>query len=112
MNFVRLLPPIISLLLLSAHFSKLNMMLLSFIFIGLPFLLFIKKKWSARIIYILLIIGSLEWIRTIFHYVNQRQSVGEPYFRLIIIIGVVAIFTAFSTLVFRNSKLKERYNIQ
>ena len=112
MNFVRLLPSIISLLLLSTHFSRSNMPLLSVLFIIIPFLLFIKKQWIVRFIQIVLIVGTFEWIRSTFYYVNQLQELGEPYVRLVIIIGVVALFTGLSALVFKNKKLKEFYNIQ
>lgn len=112
MNFIRLLPPIMSLLLLSAHFSRADMPLLSLVFLIIPLLLFIKKKWIVRSIQTFLILGVLEWIRSIFFYVNQRQEIGESYVRLVIIIGVVALITGLSALVFKNKKLKELYNIQ
>ena len=111
MNFVRLLPAILSLLLLSAHFSKVGIPLLSIVFLILTFLLIIKKQWIAQLIKIVLIIGFFEWIRAIFYYVHQRLEIIEPYLRLVIIIGVVAVFTGLSTFIFRNKKLKERYNL-
>ena len=111
MNFVRLLPAILSLLLLSAHFSKVGIPILSVVFLIIPFLLLIKKQWVSQLIQIVLILGFFEWIRAIFYYVHQRLEIGEPYLRLVIIIGVVALFTGLSTLTFRNKKLKERYNL-
>lgn len=112
MNLIRLLPPIISLLLLSAHFSRAEMPLLSLISLIIPFLLLIKKQWIVRVIQIILILGALEWIHSMFFYVHQRQEFNEPYLRLVVIIGVVALFTGLSALVFKNKKLKDLYNIQ
>ena len=109
MNFIRLLPAILSLLLLSAHFSKIGIPILSIVFLIVPFLLLIKKQWVPQLIQIVLIIGFFEWIRALLYYVQQRLEIGEPYVRLIIIIGVVALFTGFSTLVFRNRKIRELY---
>ena len=111
MIFVRLLPVIFSFLFLSAHFSRAGLSILSILFLLFPLMLFFNKVWVARLTQIILIIGSMEWIRSIFYYVNQRQEVDEPYIRLVIIIGFVTLFTGLSALVFRNKTLKERYNL-
>jgi len=111
MNVLRLLPVIFSFLILSAHFSRAGSTLLTIIFLLLSLLLFIKKAWLARLLQIFLIIGSIEWIRILFVYVNERQAIGEPYLRLVIILGVVAIFTGLSALIFRNKTLKERFKL-
>lgn len=60
---------------------------------------------------VILIIGSLEWIRTLFYHIEQRKVAEEPYFRLVIIIGAVSLFTAISVLSFKNKKVKDRFNI-
>ncbi len=99
MNFIRLVPAILSLLILSAHFSRAGVPIISVIFLILPVLLLIKRPWIARLIQIVLLIGSIEWIRTLIYYVNQRQAIGEPYIRLVIILGVVSLFTGLSALV-------------
>ena len=112
MKFVKLLPVIFSFLILSAHFSRGDMFFLSLLFLILPLLLIIKKQWVVRLIQIILVIGSLEWIRSLFIYVNQRQAIDEPYLRLIIIIGIIALFTGLSAFVFRNEKLRERYYLK
>ncbi len=111
MNALRLFPVIFSFLILSAHFSRAGLPLFSVIFLLIPFLLLIKQIWVVRFIQIILIVGSIEWIRTLFIYINERQAIGEPIFRLIIILGIVALFTGLSALVFRNSALKERYKL-
>jgi len=111
MNIIRLLPAIMSLLILSAHFSRAGFPFISVIFLVLPLLLLIKLSWVARLIQIVLIFGSVEWIRSLVYYVNQRQELGEPYIRLVLILGIVAILTGLSALVFRNKALKERYKL-
>ena len=111
MNVIRLFPVIFSFIILSAHFSRAGLPLLSLIFLLMPFLLLIKQVWVVRFIQIILIVGSIEWIRILFVYINERQAIGEPYFRLIIIIGIVALFTGLSALAFKNQSLKERYKL-
>jgi fluoride ion exporter CrcB/FEX len=77
----------------------------------LPIILIIKKSWVFNFVQIFLVLGTIEWIRIIVIYVFERQAIGEPYVRLVIILGLVAVFTGLSTLVFRNQSLKERYKL-
>jgi heme/copper-type cytochrome/quinol oxidase subunit 4 len=75
----------------------------------IPFLLFWKSKLSARIIQIFLILGGIEWIRILIYYARIRVENGEDWLRLAIILGVVAILTTATALVFRTESMKERY---
>ena len=109
MNIIKLLPVIFSFIVLSAHFSRANMPFFSILFLLIPLLLFIKKRWAVRTIQILLIFGSAEWIRILFVYTNERQAIGAPYVRLVIILGIVALITGLSALIFRNPAIKDRY---
>ncbi len=110
MNIVRVLPVILSFILLAAHFSRSGLSELMLMCIVMPFLLFIQKIWVVRFLQILLLLGSLEWIRTLYNYAVERQAIGESWIRLAIILGVVALFTGLSALVFRFGSLKKRYN--
>lgn len=112
MNILRLLPVIFSFLILSAHFSRGDLFVLSIICLLIPLLLFIKQVWIVRLIQIVLIVGSMELIRSMFHYINERQILGEPYTLLIIIMVSVALFTGLSALVFKNQSLKKLYKLQ
>ncbi len=111
MNFIRLLPVIFNLLILSAHFSRLDLPILTLLLLLLPLILFIKKRWVANFVRILLVLGSIEWIRSMFKYVFERQSIGEPYIRLVLILGIVALFTGLSALIFRTQSLKILYKL-
>jgi hypothetical protein len=53
-----------------------------------------------------LVLGGLEWLRAARGYVRQRIELGEPWGRLVVIMGVVALFTWASALVFRSSRLR------
>jgi hypothetical protein len=111
MNIIRLFPVIFSFLILSAHFSRIDILIFSILCLLLPLVLIIKKSWVVKLVQTLLVLGSFEWIRSIFNYVIERQSIGEPYIKLVIILGLVAVFTGLSTLVFKNHFLKERYKL-
>jgi len=110
MNFVRLLPVILSLLVLAAHFYRAGNLILVVLMAASPLLLFIRSTWIVRVIQVELIIGGIEWIRTIFRLTNIRQAHNLPWERLAIILGFVAAFTILSALVFNCKALKARYS--
>lgn len=109
MNLLRLLPVIFSALIMSAHFSRAYQNELAIVCLLLPFLLFIRKQWIARVFQILLVIGGFVWIKTAWTMAQIRQAHGDSWIRLVIILGIVALFTGLSALVFQTSSLKKRY---
>ena len=109
MNVIRLLPVILSSILMAAHFSRASQNGLSIVCLMLPFLLFIKRRWVAKVFQVLLLIGAIEWIQTTLRIVHIRQVQGEAWMRLVIILGSVALFTALSALVFESKNLKLRF---
>ena len=111
MNFLRLLPVILSFGLLAAHNSRADLFPLVILSLLIPFLLLIKKAWVARSIQILLLPGAAEWIRSMLGYIEVRKSIGEDWGRLAIILVTVAVLTACAGLVFRGKSLKKRYQL-
>ena len=110
MTVLYLLPSIAGLLLLGLHFYRNDntfAMYLSFLVI---FLLFVRRPWAARILQTFLIIGAFEWVRTTVSLVIVRNEHGEPFLRLAIILGAVALFTLFSAFVFRTKRLRSHFN--
>ena len=110
-NFFRLIPVILSFGLLAAHFSRANLFPLVIVSLLIPFLLLIRKAWAARGIQIGLVLGALEWIRSMFGYIEIRKAMGDDWGRLAIILVAVALLTACSGLVFRGKSLKLRYKL-
>ena len=109
MNFVRLLPVIFSLLILAAHFYRAGNLILVVLVAASPVLLLIRSIWIGRLIQLELLLGGIEWIRTILRLVDIRQAHNLPWERLAIILGSVAAFTILSGLVFNGKTLKTRY---
>ncbi|MEA3500722.1 MAG: hypothetical protein U9R41_06885, partial [Candidatus Marinimicrobia bacterium] len=62
-NILIFSPIILSLLLLGAHFNKAGWLPLVIFCVILPFTLFVKRVWIARLVQIVLILGAIEWIR-------------------------------------------------
>lgn len=110
MNFLRLLPVFISILLLGAHFFRAGQMVILFVLLALLLLLLVKKYWVPWIMQMALLLGALEWVRTLVTVAHIRMEYGMPWTRMAIILGVVALFTACSGLVFRSKALRNRYS--
>lgn len=110
MNVFRLIPVILSFLLLGAHFSRDNMTLLMAISLAFPFLLFLKKSWVPKLFQTILILGALEWLRSLYFYIQAYEDSSQSWTRLLLIIGAVASFTALSALVFRSKAVRNRYS--
>jgi hypothetical protein len=111
MNVIKLLPVIFSFLLLAAHFLRAGLIPLVAIALLLPFLLFVRQIWVARFIQTALVLGALEWLRTLLGFIDIRQEAGESWTRLTMIIVTVAAFTGLSTLIFRCKSIKVRYKL-
>jgi hypothetical protein len=74
-----------------------------------PLLLLMPRRWTARTVQVLLVLGALEWLRTTVALVDARQTSGKPWTRMAIILGSVAVFTLLSGFMFRLPPLARRY---
>lgn len=109
MDFLRLLPVFISFILMAAHFVRAGQMPIAFVLLCLLALLALRKTWVPRVIQLTLLLGAVEWVRTLLNVAQVRVELGMPWMRMAIILGAVALFTAFSCLVFRSKALRKRY---
>ena len=97
----RALPVVLSALLLAAHFYRSRSLALVAVSLALPLLLLVRERWSARVVQAGLVLGALEWVRTLAFFAGQRMEVGRPWGRLAVILGVVAALTALSAFAVR-----------
>ena len=102
-------PIVLSLVVLGAHFMRYGNSLAVFGLAMLIGMLFIRRLWVARLIQAVLVLGALEWVHTIYLLVQMRAAQGEPFTRMLIILGVVALITACSALLFESSTLRKIY---
>ena len=109
MNVLKLLPVVLSFLLLGAHFYRAGLVPLTVLCVAVLFLLFLRKRSVPRLFQILLVLGAFEWLRTLYVFAAMRIAWDQPWGRLALILGGVALFTALSALVFRNGKLRRYY---
>lgn len=109
MDFLRLLPVFISFLLLAAHFVRAGQTVIVIALLAVLLLLLLRKAWVPRVIQLILLLGAFEWLWTLYSVAQLRIQSGMPWTRMAIILGVVALFTALSCLVFRSESLRKRF---
>ncbi len=111
MNVLLLFPVLVSSLLLAAHFLRAGMIPFVILALLFPAVLFVRRAWAARLTQVILMLGAIEWIRTVMILVAERRAIGQPWSRLFLIVGGVATFTACSALLFNCSSLQKRYKL-
>jgi hypothetical protein len=102
---------VLSALLIAAHFSRAGNTGMVAISLALPALLLVRRPWAARGVQAGLVLAAIEWFWTLANLARQRIASGEPWLRLALILGTVALLTAASALVFRSEKLRRRYRL-
>jgi hypothetical protein len=108
---LRLAPVVVVALVLAAHFYRAGELLAVAVTLCTPALLFVRRPWAARLLQAGLVLGALEWLRTLVLLVQERQATGQPYLRLTLVIGVVALATAATSLVFRSRAIRARFGL-
>lgn len=109
MGLFQLIPVVLSLLMLGAHFLRSANYLLLGGCLLLILLLLVQRPISARIVQIALVLGAVEWVHTAYVFVAVRSAHGMPWTRLAVILGAVSLFTLASALVFHTKTLRARY---
>jgi len=106
---IKLIPVLLTAILFSAHllrFAGWAPAIISFLFIGT---LFIRNKWIPRIWQVYLGIAFLTWIKITIGFVQYRIAMHIPWVRLIIIMGLIILLTAYSIFRFENKTVSGFY---
>lgn len=106
MTALLLLPVFLSFLVLAAHVLRMGIPLLPILLLLSPLLLLTRQAWAARILQFVLLMGTLEWVRTAMVLTRQRMIGGEPWLRMTIILVTVALVTAASVLALANRRFQ------
>jgi len=88
----------LALLLLAAHFFRAGLMPITVLCVVLVALLFVRTTWAVRSLQAALALGTLEWLRTAWVFAAARAAQGQPFGRLLAILGAVAAVTAVAAL--------------
>ena len=104
-------PIVLSLVVLGAHFMRDGNSLVVFGLLILIALLFVRRPWVARLVQAALVLGALEWAHTTYVLVQMRAAQGQPFTRMLVILGIVALVTACSALLFQSATLQKIYQL-
>ena len=104
-------PVILSLVVLGAHFMRYGNTIGVIGAVVLVALLFVRRPWAARAVQLALVLGAFEWLHTLYQLMQVRIALGQPLTRMVIILGAVAVVTAFSALLFQLRPLKTIYQL-
>jgi hypothetical protein len=105
----RLLPAVLALLLIAAHFYRDDLPFLVPVCIGLLALLFVRLAWVPAVVALALALGTGEWLRTLLVLANERIAAGQSYARLVVILVGVALFTLLAALSVFSPKVRRWY---
>ena len=100
---------VLSLMVLGAHFLRdgnTPLVAACLILIGL---LPVRHVAIARLVQTALVLGSLEWLWTLYRLLEVRVALGQPYARMTIILAIVAAITFCSALLFQTRALRQVY---
>lgn len=90
--------PILSFLLLAAHFLREGTWIATAACVMLACLVPWRHAWVQRVLQVALVAGTLEWLWTAALLAQQRMAEGRAWGRMAIILGIVALVTAGSVI--------------
>jgi NAD-dependent dihydropyrimidine dehydrogenase PreA subunit len=108
MVWIKLIPVFLSVPLLCAHYLRNGDYAMIFFWLASISLLFFKRSWTIRAFQILLLGSAGIWVSTIIRIMQARLMIGEPWVRMAVILGAVALLTIGSALILNRKKIGER----
>jgi hypothetical protein len=112
MPILRIAPVVLAGLLLGAHFYRAGALWLAALAVAALVLLLVRRPWAARALQAGLVAGAIEWVRALATFAAERVSFGQPYARMALILGTVAVVTALAALVFETPAMRSRYGLR
>ena len=109
---LRLIPAALALLVLGAHFLRAGNLALVAVALAVIALLFVWRPWAARAVQGVIVLGALEWFRTLALLAAERRAAGAPHLRMTLILAGVTLATALSLLAFRSRAVREHFRLR
>jgi hypothetical protein len=104
-----LLPTVLSLLVLAAHFLRAGVLVAVVALIVILPLLGLRRRWVPRLFQAVLGLGVLEWLRTLLVLRAAREAMGMASTRMVLILAGVALFGAVAAALFEVPRLRDWY---
>jgi hypothetical protein len=110
MTFLLILPTILALLTLGAHFLRYGLYPISILLVGLLPLLMIDRRWVARLMQVVLVVAAIEWIGVMNDVAREKAMEGRSPAKSIFILGGTALFTLVAAGLYQTPRLRQRYS--
>jgi len=111
MTVLYLLAPALAFLVLGAHFYRSASYVAIAVCLVMIALLFVRRPLAARAIQVALVLGAIEWVRSMIGFIAAREEMGAPILRLGLILGGVALLTLLCALVIETRRLKTYFRL-
>ncbi len=108
-TLTRLIPFIISALLLAAHFTRANEPGLASASLLFPAILLLRDRWVLSTARIMTLVGGTVWLGATLNILQVRLAFGQPWLRMASILTAVALFTIAAGIAFRSPGIRQRY---
>ena len=105
------IPVVLSLIAIGAHFLRYDNLISVAGTLILIALLVVRRPWVARMTQVVLVIGALEWLLTLYELLQVRVALGQPFLRMSIILGIVTVVTICSAVLFQSVTMKKIYRL-
>lgn len=109
--FVHLIPAILSLLLIGAHFLREGNVIFPLLSLLMIMALCVREPLVARTAQLALLLATAKWFLVTFTFVTERMAAGTPWIRLVCILGAVAALALVALALFWSKALKEMYHL-
>ncbi len=109
MTVLLLVPTVLSLLVLAAHFLRAGVLVAVVLLIVILPLLGLRRGWVPRLFQAVLGLGALEWLRTLVALRAVREALGMPHARMVAILAGVALFSLVAAALFEVPRLRDWY---
>ena len=107
---LQLTPAALSALVLAAHFLRRGQLLPCALCLAMAGALFVRSRWTPRVVQVFLLCGAGLWITSIFTLVPQRTAAGEPWVRLAVILGAVAAVSLAGAALLSSARVRAHYS--
>ena len=102
---------VVCLLMLWAHFLRAGAILLAAFCVAMMALLFVRRPWAGRVLQVVLVFGMAVWLLTLVSTATDRIAQGDPWLRLVAILGMVAGVTGLTARTLQRGALGRHFGL-
>jgi hypothetical protein len=107
--YLSLLPAVLALAVLAAHFYRAGLGFLLPVCVGLVLLMAVRLAWVPRVVTAALVLAALEWLRTLVVLADARLEAGQSWLRLVAVLGLVLLLTLAAAWPLRSAAVRRWY---